>query len=102
MGGYLHFGREFYDTLSNGNTTNLCQGITQLFGIVLVKFYATGTHKSADMVRFIGLGINLNNVYQILKTSVFLCICKLKKQEINLMFLNELIFFLINRYFNGD
>ena len=68
---YLHFGREFYDTLSKGNTTNLWQGITQLFGIVIVKFYDTGIHKSADMGIFRGLCINLNNVHQTLKTSGF-------------------------------
>ena len=84
---YLHFGREFYDTLSKGNTTNLWQGITQLFGIVIVKFYATGIHKSADMGIFRGLCINLNNVYQTLKTSVFIYNRQLNKQEINLMFL---------------
>ena len=65
---YLHFGREFYDTSSKGNTTNLWQGITQLFGIVIVKFNATGIPKNADMGIFRGLCINLNNVYQTLKT----------------------------------
>ena len=74
--------------MSKGNTTNLWQGITQLFGIVILKFYATGIHKSAYMGIFRVLCINLNNAYQTLKTSVFFIYNRqLNKQEINLMFL---------------
>ena len=73
--------------MSKGNTTNIWQGVAQLFGIVFVKFYTTGIHESADMGIFRGLllCISLNNVYK--KHMLFIYNRQLNKMEINLMFL---------------